>query len=70
MNGSLPNQKRHKPKVLEAHEVTKLRYMLFYNDDLVSDSFKLKSKITFTSAEENVFDMQLITSHRFQQKLK
>ena len=37
--------------------VTLLRYMLFYNDNYVSDSINMKSKIRFTSAEEYFFDM-------------
>ena len=37
--------------------VTLLRYMLYYNDNQVSDSVKFKQKIRFTSAEEDFFDM-------------
>ena len=69
MNEQVHLKRKSKTKIANIYDVTWLRYILFYNDDLVSDSFKLKSKILFTSAEDHFFDMRMLTDKLFQRKL-
>lgn len=50
--------------------ITQLRYVLYYTDDLVSDSFKIKSMIKNTTAQNEYFNMQLLTDPDFQKQVR
>lgn len=49
---------------------TQLRYVLYYSDDLVCDSFKIKSRIKYTTAKNQHWDMQLLRDPEFQNKIR
>ena len=51
------------------HKMTYMRYSLFYSDDLVSNSFKIKSNVMFTSGTQHAFDMSLLQDLEFQQQM-
>jgi hypothetical protein len=46
-------------KKVTKFQVTTLRYMIFYADVLVSDSYKIKSQIKFFCSKDHAFDMQM-----------
>jgi hypothetical protein len=50
---------------------TQVRYQLFFSDEKVCDSFKIKSRIKYTTAEANqVFDMKLLSDPEFQRHIR
>jgi len=49
---------------------TTLRYKLFYMDDFVQDSYKMKAQIKYESSGQHVFDLAIIHSPAFQQYLQ
>ena len=53
----------------QLERTTTLRYMLFYSDDFVSDSSKMKAQIKFDHEGEMMYDQEVMLSPKFRQHL-
>lgn len=50
--------------------ITFIRYILFYFDDVVSDFFRIRSKIMYHSAKDSqVYDMSMLHDYKFKKQL-